>query len=46
MKSHPHFSTDRAEGLRDLRLVVAWIAALLFAGSAANIIAMWFGAGQ
>lgn len=40
-----HFSPD-AEGARDLRLVLAWIAALLIAGSAANLIAMWFGAGQ
>lgn len=41
-----HFSTDHAEGARDLRLVLAWIAALLVAGSAANVLAIWFGAGQ
>jgi hypothetical protein len=40
-----HFSHD-AEGARDLRLALAWIAALLIAGSAANILAMWFGAGR
>lgn len=44
-----HFSTEAsedAEGARDLRLVLAWTAALLFAGSAANFVAIWFGAGQ
>lgn len=40
-----HFHTT-PEGARDLRLASAWIAALLLAGSAANIIAIWFGAGQ
>jgi hypothetical protein len=35
-----------AEGARDLRLALAWIAALLVAGSAANLIAIYFGAAQ
>jgi hypothetical protein len=35
-----------AEGARDLRLVLAWIAALLVAGSAANLLAIYFGAAQ
>jgi hypothetical protein len=35
-----------AEGARDLRLALAWIAALLVAGSAANLIAIYFGARQ
>lgn len=39
------FSAD-AEGARDLRLVLAWIAALLTIGGAANLAAMWLGAGQ
>ena len=33
-----------AEGARDLRLALAWIAALLVAGSAANLLAIYFGA--
>lgn len=42
-----HFSTDAdAEGARDLRLALAWIAALLLGGSAANIFAMLVRAGQ
>lgn len=41
----PQTSTD-AEGARDLRLVSAWLAALLILGGAANLISMWFGAGQ
>lgn len=45
MKPHPHFA-PHAEGSRDLRLAMAWIAAALVAGVAANVIAMWFGAGQ
>lgn len=42
------FSTkDYAEeGARDFRLALAWIAAVLLAGAAANLIAMWFGDGQ
>ncbi len=36
MKSR-HFSTD-AEGARDLRLVLAWIAAALLGGAAANFL--------
>jgi hypothetical protein len=35
-----------AEGTRDLRLALAWVAAALIAGAAANLVAMWFGAGQ
>jgi hypothetical protein len=35
-----------AEGARDRRLALAWVAALLVAGSAANILAIYFGAGQ
>jgi hypothetical protein len=35
-----------AEGARDLRLALAWIAALLVAGSAANLLAIYFGAAQ
>jgi hypothetical protein len=35
-----------AEGARDLRLALVWIAALLVAGSAANLLAIYFGAGQ
>jgi hypothetical protein len=48
MRTDRHFSTEdhAGEGARDLRLALAWIAALLLAGSAANLIAMWFGAGQ
>lgn len=45
MKHGFRISPD-AEGARDLGLATAWIAALLFAGSAANLLAMWFGAGQ
>lgn len=45
MKIFQHFSPD-TEGARDLRLVLVWLAALLVAGSAANVLAMWFGAGQ
>src|SRR5262249_35714956 len=33
-----------AERARDLRLALAWIAALLVAGSAANLLAIYFGA--
>lgn len=36
-----HFSTD-AEGARDLRLALAWIAAALIVGAAANIVAIFF----
>lgn len=32
-----HFSTEDAEGARDLRLALAWIAAVLITGTAANI---------
>ena len=35
-----------AERARDLRLALAWIAALLVAGSAANLLAIYFGARQ
>ena len=35
-----------AEGARDLRLALAWVAALLVAGSAANLLAIYFRAGQ
>jgi hypothetical protein len=35
-----------AEGVRDLRLALAWVAALLVAGSAANLIAIYLGAMQ
>jgi hypothetical protein len=38
--------SPHAEGARDLRLALAWIAAALIAGVAANVAAMWFGAGQ
>lgn len=34
-----HFSND-AEGARDLRLALAWIAAALISGAAANLFAM------
>lgn len=36
----PHAWTD-AEGTRDLRLVSAWLAALLVLGGAANLAAMF-----
>lgn len=45
MNFRNHFASH-SEGARDLRLVLLWSAALLFAGSAANILAMYFGAGQ
>ena len=35
-----------AEGARDLRLALAWIAALLVAGSAANLLAIYFGSAE
>ncbi len=44
MEPHPIDTTP--EGARDLRLAAAWIAALLFAGSAANLLAVLFGAGR
>jgi hypothetical protein len=34
------------EQARDLRLALAWIAALLVAGSAANLLAIYFKAAQ
>jgi hypothetical protein len=37
---HHHFPTDDAEGARDLRLALAWIAAALIGGAAANILVM------
>ena len=40
-----HFS-PHSEGARDLRLSLAWISGLLLVGSVANVVAMWFGAGQ
>lgn len=40
-----HFS-PHAEGARDLRLALAWFAALLIVAIAANLAAIWFGAGQ
>lgn len=45
MNFRPHFS-PHSEGARDLKLVLLWLAALLVAGSAANIFAIWYGAGQ
>ena len=43
LKSKP---PSDAEGARDLRLALAWVAALLVAGSAANLLAILFGAVQ
>jgi hypothetical protein len=45
MNRHPQASPD-AEGARDLRLALAWIAAALIAGAAANIFMMLLRAGQ
>jgi hypothetical protein len=38
--------SPHAEGARDLRLALAWIAAALIAGVAANVFAMLLRAGQ
>lgn len=45
MRRGNHF-TPHAEGARDLRLVLAWTAATLIAGVAANVFAMVLRAGQ
>jgi hypothetical protein len=43
VKSKPRSDAEQA---RDLRLALAWIAALLVAGSAANLLAIYLGADQ